>query len=537
MSYKALEDLPEKFVDLYHKFRQELSNDGLKRLEITKNNEVVLFGFIKIFVHPITNHLSIQDRRDGLTWKPAQTNFLPFSKHYQLLNLAIIYNFKLYSKSHGEDIDSYNEQEKEDINAWLTLCFHDNKSLYVSLQKWTAKAILSILDKNCVKLANNYFQRLFTKDQYNYVVDNIALLAKLKSETPNLTPLIGMYIKGQLQDNKVDLHDLYKGKAFLNSINENVLHLIKKYLCNELRYVWMIDGVSVDQYRIQDREQVGIYNNPAEINYKLTDSGWRWLSKQSFPIIKKYIESDIGIHLFINIIALENLVVPFSFFEKLNDFPSKHVDAASMSSGDISFEAFQTSSMRRFIRLAICEAQIREISGDLERFCSMDFDLCWDWFQPWFDYPNRAICLPIAKNEKWTSLMRRQNQWHQEIRAQKELDDNACWNSLLKDCDYKGNHIKAITSTKELQQEGQERLHCVGSYSRVCVLGHSRIFGVTNDTERATVEITFDATKKQWTVSQVRGIENSEVSKKMDEVASYIAKSYTALSLNDHGNK
>jgi len=535
MTFKIPSNFPEKVFFLYQQFRQELINGTLKRVSLTSGQEAIFFDCIKIFVCPITGHLLIQQKHDDNTWTAlnrmisSNFSFSLFSSSFTFINEALILSFYAYAKKHGENITKYSESQQSTINYWLDkVLLGGSKKQKSTYQRWTAKAIWSIVNKEYSCIANNYFSKRFTNTDYNYVVDNFNLLKQLKCENPNLTPLIGIYIKQILQHKYA-----YDGNGYFKDfkgghikIDENVVHLIKRFLCDDL---------VKSNHKIIDSEMFNI-TRTGNHTCCLRDVGWRWISKQSLPIIRQYIRHNPYDNRLVNFLGENNINVSYTIFKKLALILESNSSLLILNNDD------GEKSLGRFIRISVKESQIHKKNGTLKNFCSMDFHLCWSWFSRSRQDPDDVIRLNrrknlqnVSRNESWESLMRKQRQWHDEIRNNKEVLVNASWKSLLEESKFDAIKINALTTTKDLQLEGMEMSHCVISYASSCVSGHSRIFKAVNSSERATIEITSDITKKRWKVSQVRGFNNAKVSTKMEKAGVYVSGLYNKLANEQKG--
>lgn len=123
-----------------------------------------------------------------------------------------------------------------------------------------------------------------------------------------------------------------------------------------------------------------------------------------------------------------------------------------------------------------------------------------------------------AERQRLREEAREQQAMREALLAQRHEDDyaddvpidvswnNHCWNWSTT---AHGTHWKIVelTSSAELYDEGQAMEHCVGGYSRDCVDGHSAIFSLRSDGNRA-VTIEVDPLCKQ--LVQVQGRFNAE---------------------------
>jgi hypothetical protein len=139
--------------------------------------------------------------------------------------------------------------------------------------------------------------------------------------------------------------------------------------------------------------------------------------------------------------------------------------------------------------------------------------------------------------------MRQQIEWHEMIqRRQRDAVKREKWDSLLETFIFKGYEVVPLVTSLELFDEGKEMHHCVGDYSKQCLLGTSRIFSIRKEGMKvATAEIALDQfdpdfgynnkipKNATWSLQQVRGKCNDEVSKDITIVANQIATRYNRL--------
>ena len=88
------------------------------------------------------------------------------------------------------------------------------------------------------------------------------------------------------------------------------------------------------------------------------------------------------------------------------------------------------------------------------------------------------------------------------------------WKSLVDAYTSEIGHYKVIplTSSAALIEEGEEMLHCVGKYDRVCHQGSTRVFSIRDrhDERAATLALVF--LDDNWQIEQIKGNANWEVS-------------------------
>lgn len=107
-------------------------------------------------------------------------------------------------------------------------------------------------------------------------------------------------------------------------------------------------------------------------------------------------------------------------------------------------------------------------------------------------------------------------EWHAFTRAAPAVapagKSGLCWPAILPEPWQHGEvTIVELTSSTQLHAEGQDMLHCVASFDRVCHRGHSAVMALygTSRSVRSTAELRFcDAASLQVKVEQHRSIQN-----------------------------
>ena len=150
----------------------------------------------------------------------------------------------------------------------------------------------------------------------------------------------------------------------------------------------------------------------------------------------------------------------------------------------------------------------------------------------------------VIPNERWSSLQRRSEAWHQEqiIKAQAKSSEkpSESWESLVEKYDDGTYTVLPLTTDVDLAVEGATAHHCVGSYSPACLRGASRVFSVVNNSTRsraknptnhvATIELKpskHPDGKRYWRLGQVQGHRSRTVSSVVHQVAKRLAHRYT----------
>ena len=115
------------------------------------------------------------------------------------------------------------------------------------------------------------------------------------------------------------------------------------------------------------------------------------------------------------------------------------------------------------------------------------------------------------------SLLKKMDDWHRDLRRMKAIG-NIQWEGvaipdqtyhLTRDGNVTNWNFKQITSSRELQQEGNAQRHCVLSYKDRCIQGHISIWSLTAADEYGKInrKLTIELTNS-GSIVQARGLAN-----------------------------
>jgi hypothetical protein len=199
------------------------------------------------------------------------------------------------------------------------------------------------------------------------------------------------------------------------------------------------------------------------------------------------------------------------------------LDRALTSLSLTAVPAGQFDDLARLMRLLIREARERTRRRQSLRFLRDDAGYVIDW---WLDESTRGRPL-IGHNATYTSLIRRQQRWHQ-LMVLKSPEYLQMWQSALPAYENAALRAVPLTDTLMLAREGMEMRHCVASYAKDCARGDTRIFALedTETGERATLELRRRAWV--WFAGQLKGPCNAEASPRLRAAAERLAARYTA---------
>lgn len=138
--------------------------------------------------------------------------------------------------------------------------------------------------------------------------------------------------------------------------------------------------------------------------------------------------------------------------------------------------------------------------------------------QPILDWVGAEM--PVLDENQQTApfewFIRQKDEWHEEGGGNEYgRGDDFEWGTLIDSLPVRDYVAVALTTTEELNTEGSVMGHCVNRYTRYCVRSNARIFSIRSDKDDpessvATVELRMK--NGVWSVNQVRGPSNSDVS-------------------------
>ena len=114
----------------------------------------------------------------------------------------------------------------------------------------------------------------------------------------------------------------------------------------------------------------------------------------------------------------------------------------------------------------------------------------------------------------WETLVNRAEHWHRARTIQgqerhRRADYNRRWASTLGETEHAGVTFTPVLSGRELHRLGDEMGNCLGSYSKLCEQGETRIFTVTSNGEIAAVA-EINRVGNVWRLGQIEGRHRSK---------------------------
>lgn len=391
-----------------------------------------------------------------------------------------------------------------------------------------------LVDRDTLKLCHAYFGRKASFQDYNLTVRFKQELIAREAETPALTALMGLYIKGS--------QHLFLPK---HQLGQDLVAASRRYLFGAP------GGLAIAQVGPTGfvRDTQNFLVQPEE----LAPASWRFLANQTRFTVGSLInfiqrmaegydtpcEAAALFSARLNLLVRTGEVLPFSFLK----WALERISYLGNAGKDVETRNADIENLVRFLRLAARQAQLERRRGTLKHFLKSDLVLAWDWLAPRDNRLRRRETPPltvVAKGMTWSTIMRAQRAWHaqREAReqARREADKLAyeaflarqaekTWDSALGAMDILGVRVEPLLTGKLLQEEGARMSHCVADYVDVCVKGQSRIFSLQDGDAFATLELSL-RNGRDWVVAQVFGYDNADVSERIERVAREVATRY-----------
>ena len=126
----------------------------------------------------------------------------------------------------------------------------------------------------------------------------------------------------------------------------------------------------------------------------------------------------------------------------------------------------------------------------------------------------------------WGTLLRRSQQWHQQLLQQRHgTDPGITWQSLLASTSINGVEFRPVTDSHQLHTLGTRMQNCLGSYTTRCRENHCRIFTAHREGHlQAALEL--QHSNGHWSVGQLEGHSRSTVHPDISIASQQLAQAY-----------
>lgn len=327
---------------------------------------------------------------------------------------------------------------------------------------------------------------------YNHIARNLSDVRKRMEESPSLTPVAAYwnYKRVVLTTAVQKGPDAFKE----NSFSDDLLKRFKAHL--------------------QDTQD-------------LSESGWRWLSKQPTSLVSASHGSSRSTSFLADTMGQFKLSMPTTLFRDLLQNWSRLLYwMVEHSSPEVKL------AFRYILRAVTQEAIARRKAGKLKAFLRDDLAFVRDWLSSL--EPSDYARLP-TKDLTFRVLQRKQEAWHEQMLKEKSQTAKEWPKTLEEPLKLSTElYLEELCDSASLYQEGRLMHHCVGSYDKKCAEGHARIFSIRKHGSKrpeATLELYSDSmgAKTDWRTLQVRGVCNADVDASVEKHAKKFAKTFNRL--------
>lgn len=174
-------------------------------------------------------------------------------------------------------------------------------------------------------------------------------------------------------------------------------------------------------------------------------------------------------------------------------------------------------TLRHIIKEAIKQLD----AGTLERFIETELVEVITWL---------SIIDPKLDNNQtkkgWKYLAKKASEWKAEI-AIKATCQGLRWDSALPEFHINGWTITPIFDAWSLHRLAITQRHCGDSFIEGCINGRERIFVINNSAGQITATLRLTNIDGKWSVGDIKGFANSEVTNNLNEAGNKIASRYT----------
>ena len=415
-------------------------------------------------------------------------------------------------------IDKYEEPDDEKINELLVNCLPANSEKHL---------------EDIKKLGKLFTNQEISIDECIYY-DPSSENYKYRSQAVNSFPLLFKYFADS--DNR-EIQELIDNGASINEYLKNTFNLSKIQLNRMRKYKTAVpDSVKVpDNFNLDQRYSI----NP---DYKLDlilkrigelDPTWCPLNQEeweAFILMNCCVFSPISLYL-----GIDWKLLASATKGKWIDYKNSFIKSLNLNNDEVDTETFlyTTSGIIEFIEDFARNVMVVNMPDDTS-YKNMKGTELGDMMKissRMFVYNKKN---PITQLLKYYSYWTNNKQQLERYKIKPSLDS---WLPLLSKNDtYKYNNVvfSNLVNASQLQKEGKEMSHCIGSYVSNCLTGRSHIFSIEDkDTKaRATVQIKvrYEADIKrnelQFLNNQLRSKSNAsasdEIQKAVEAFVDYI---------------
>lgn len=361
----------------------------------------------------------------------------------------------------------------------------------ISSNVWRRHYIRWLLDPEVCRLAVMAYGPIFTLGEYRHIAMELSTAKRVSMEAPNMMPALGWLMTAlssktlEPSVQKLFADDANAPGILFDKIRQSLLRNYGEALHakNEVD-----DCCFMPDLDLSTTKSV------------FTEGGWKLLVRLQRSVVFYLFESQ-----------KDTIPCRLQILEYLAAAGVVHVTKPAIMAMArhriFTKRREHVSCIVRLARIIVAEIERRLVARQpLRPMLTQELDAIVDWleFQGLGDgHPRRGA--------SWQSLIRRSGEWHDErlYTNQVPVGVNVEWKPLLGEFSADGCHVRELSSSDALHEEGLQMRHCVGGYWKKCVNGTSRIFSMETIDGRSTVELSNNG--GGWVVRQHYGEMNKRI--------------------------
>lgn len=369
------------------------------------------------------------------------------------------------------------------------------------LREWRHVFNRKLLERNVFRMAWRAYGPDFSAQEYNRIASEKGLAERIYQVTPQLLPILGWILTNRESESGKELERTLFGReidtlGYFNGIRGALIERGSSK-ASDTDHAQALEEIGmVAQENQPDEHEVllDFGNFEDELGERFSPAAWARLSHLPASGVRMLFQPRKG--------GVPNALTVMEYIAATGE---KQIPLAVLRALCRDSRYHQISSLFnrriRFVRLLLRKARGIHEPHHVLRLLQEQYPAIHDWLEA----RGFAESFPM-ENSTWTSLMRRQAEWHRNGGWRSGELPNATWLSPMERQTLDGCEVIPLTSTRELQQEGEEMQHCVATRWRLCSSGRCLIFSLRSSQGRST--LLMSKTGESWKATEHRGVRN-----------------------------
>ena len=505
---------------------QELLAGGFEPVSYHEDKDVrrvIVWGILEITLDCANGHLRVRmlNEPDGSAYRKRHEAWLHNVHALQIPEEELLDAFCSWTIGRRLMIYGQTAEKAKGALSRILRGVADRKSVF---REWRRVFNRRLLERNILHMARRAYGPDFSVQEYNRIAAEQALAERIFQVTPQLLPILGWILTNRESERGKDLEQTLFGKeidtlGYFNGIRGALI-------ARESSIVGDVDpaqdivevGMEMAQANQPDEDEMLLDFGEVEdeLGERFSPAAWARLSHLPVAGLRMIFQPRKG--------GMPNALTVMEYIAASGE---KQVPLAVLRTLCRDSRYHQISSCFdrrvRLVRLLLREAP--RTLNEPRRFVRLlreDYPAIHDWL----DAGGFAEGFPI-ENSTWSSLMRRQAEWHRNGGWRSGELPNTTWPSPIERQTLDGCEVIPLTSTQELQQEGEEMQHCVATRWRLCATGRCLIISLRSSQGRSTLQMS--KTGETWSITEHRGVRNEagpimhpKIAQKIEALLSYL---------------